>query len=81
MVTQRNWQHYWLHKTQDEENKTKNVTQTTTTMSNTDPTKNWEWTQTPAKGKKILPLIRHPPYYSYSQYVLKTTIGKQTQLT
>jgi hypothetical protein len=37
-------------------------------MSNTDPTKN----QILAKGKQFLPLIRHPPCYSYIQDVFDT---------
>jgi len=31
--------------------------------------KNRGWTQVCAKGKRLLPLIRLPPCYSYSQYV------------
>ena len=49
-------------------------------MSNTDPTTNWRWTQVLATGKQILPLVSHPPCYSYSQCVLATTMCKQTQI-
>jgi hypothetical protein len=50
-------------------------------MSNTDSIKNRGWTQVPTKGsKRFLPLIRHPPCYSYIQCVLNTsTIRKQIQ--
>jgi len=44
-------------------------------------TKNRGWTQAPAKCKQFLPIIRHQPFYSYGQYVLDTTIRKQTQIT
>jgi hypothetical protein len=47
----------------------------------TDPTKNWWWTQVLAKDKQFLLLIRHLPCYSYNQYLLDTTICKQTQIT
>jgi hypothetical protein len=47
-------------------------------MSNTDPTKNRGWTQALAIGKHFLSLIVHPPFYSYSQCVLATTIRKET---
>jgi hypothetical protein len=33
------------------------------------------------KGKHLLPLMRHLPCYSYSQYVLDRTPYKQTQIT
>jgi hypothetical protein len=49
-------------------------------MSNTDPTKNWRWTQVLATGKQIISLISHPPCCSHSQCVLATTICKQTQI-
>jgi hypothetical protein len=45
------------------------------------PTKTWVWTQAPAKAKQLLPLIRHPPCFSNSQYVLDTTMHNQTQIT
>jgi len=56
-----------------------NRTQKTQKMSNTDPTKNQGWTQTPAKGKQFLSLLRHPLCYSYSQYLFDTTIHKHAQ--
>ena len=33
------------------------------------------------EGRAVFPPTRHPPWYSYSQYVLDTTIRKQTQIT
>jgi hypothetical protein len=45
------------------------------------PTKTRGWNQAPAKDKQLLPLIRHPPCFSYSQYVLDTTMHNQTQIT
>jgi hypothetical protein len=50
-------------------------------MSTMDFTKNHGWTQAPAKGKQLLPLIRHPSCFSYSQYVLDITMHNQTQIT
>jgi len=55
-------------------NKTKDTTQKTKEMSNTDPTKNQGVNQAPAKGKHPLPQTRHPPCYSYSGYVLCYTV-------
>jgi len=34
-----------------------------------------------AKGKESLPLIKHLPCNSYSQYALDSTMRKQTQIT
>ena len=69
---QKNWQH-WVHKTKT--NKTKNTTQKTKNMNNMDPhQKHGGWAQALVKGKQFLPLIRHPPCSSYSQYVLDTTM-------
>jgi len=47
-------------------------------MSNKDITKNLGWTQAPAKVKQPLPPTIHPPCYSYSQYMLNTTIYTNT---
>jgi len=49
-------------------------------MCNTDPTTYRRSIQAPAKGKQFLPLIRQPSCSSYSQYVLDTTMRKQTQI-
>jgi len=62
-------------------NKTKNTTQKTKKMSNTDPTKNQGWIQAPQRGKQFLPPTRHPPCYSYSQSVLDTTMRKKAKIT
>ena len=35
-----------------------------------------QWTSVLQKGKHYLPLIRHSPCYSYSQYMLDTTMHK-----
>ena len=50
-------------------------------MSNTDPTNTREWTQMPAKDKQFLPLIRRQPCYSYSQYMLDTTMRNIGNMT
>jgi hypothetical protein len=42
-------------------------------MNNTDPTLNRGSTQVFKKVKQFLPLIRHPPCYSYKQDVFDTT--------
>ena len=55
-------------------NKSKDTTQKTKEMSNTDPTKNQGSTQASANGKHPLPRTRHPPCYSYSGYVLCYTV-------
>ena len=55
-----------LGTTQDGDKQNKNITQKTKKMSNMDLTKNRRWTQAHAKEKQFLPLIRHPPCYSYS---------------
>jgi len=47
-------------------NKTKNTTQKTKKMNNTDSIKNWGLTQVLEMGKQFLILIRHPLCYSYS---------------
>jgi len=65
------------HKTKT--NKANNATQKSKMMSNKDQTR--EWTMAPEKGNQFLPLIRHPPCYSYSQHVLNITIRKPTQIT
>jgi hypothetical protein len=57
------------------------TTQKTKNMSNKDTTKNPRVIPGVPKGKKFLSLIKHPPYYSYSQDMLDTTIPKQTQMT
>jgi len=49
--------------------------QKTKKMRNTDSTKNRVWLQVLAKDKQF------PPFYSYSQDVLDTTMHKQTQIT
>ena len=49
-----------------------NTAQKTKKMSNTDPTKNPG--VNPGARNQFLPLIRHPPFYSDSQYVLVTTM-------
>jgi hypothetical protein len=59
----------------------KNTTQKIKKMSNTDPTKNRGWIQTSERGKQFLHPTRHPPCYSYSQYVLDNTIHKKAQIT
>jgi len=58
----------------------KTTTQKIEKMSNTNLTKNRWWIQAPAKTKQILPPMRHPSCYSYSRYVLDTTILKNTQI-
>ena len=50
-------------------------------MSNTNTTKNRKRTQASAKGRQFFLLIRQSPCYSYSQYVLDTTLRKQKQIT
>lgn len=50
-------------------------------MGKTEPIKNWGWTQSASKGQAVLPLTRHRPCYSYSQYVNDTIIHKQMQIT
>ena len=59
---------------------TKTTTQKAKKIRNTNPTNNRGCTQVQAKGTQFLPLIRQRPRYSYSQYVLDTTIRKQTQI-
>ena len=60
--------------TQDTERRqAKQNAQQTEKISNMDLTKNRWWTQELAKGKNAVPLIRHPPCYSYRQGVLDTT--------
>jgi len=44
----------------------KNTTQKIKKMINTDSTENPGWTQAAAKGNQFLPLINHPPCYSYN---------------
>jgi len=48
-------------------------------MRTTDPTKIWGWTQALAKGNQFLPIGSRPPFCSYGQYVLDTTMRIQTQ--
>jgi hypothetical protein len=62
--------------TQDENKQT--ITQRSKKMSNTDPIKNWGWTQVLAKCKQLLLLIRHQPNYSFNQSsTLKVLAGKR----
>ena len=49
-------------------------------MNNTEHTNNRGWTQVLRMGKQFLPVTRDPSCYLYSQYVLVTTLCKQTQV-
>jgi hypothetical protein len=70
------------HRMKKDKQKTKTkTTQKTKNMSNKDTTKNPKVNPGVPKGKKFLSLIKHPPYYSFSQDMLDTTIPKQTQMT
>ena len=70
----------WYTRYRAKTNKTKNTTQKTKTLCNTDPTKNLELIQVHMKNKQFLPLIRLPPCYLFSHYVLDTIICKQTYI-
>jgi hypothetical protein len=56
-----------------------NTTQKTKEMNNTDHTKTLGWNRCSRwVMSSCLFLIRHPPCYTYSQYILDATIRKQT---
>ena len=65
----------WYTRHRAKTNKTKNTTQKTKTLCNTDPTTNLVH----MKDKQFLPLIRLLPCYLFSHYVLDTTMHKQTR--
>jgi len=50
-------------------------------MNTTHHTKHRWWTWVLAKGKQFLPLVRHPPCFSFSPDVFDTTLRKQTEIT
>jgi hypothetical protein len=63
-------------------NKTKQKTQHTTESLEDDQhglAKDQGWTHVLVKGKQFLPIIRDPPWFSYRQDVLDTTVSKQTK--